>query len=59
MGDPDEAPWELMLDDELERDLTKLVPWDEVMEQDLVDDDVADCGAAELAGKFTLLGPAL
>ena len=45
-----------MLDAELEQDLTRLVPWEGVMEQDLSSEDAVDCTAVELVGKGPLLG---
>ena len=51
--------WQPVLDTELEQDITRLVLWDGITEQDLAGKDVANCGAAELAGEAPLLGLAL
>ena len=41
------------------RDLTRLVPWDGIMERDLAGEDVMDCTMVELAGEQSPLGLAL
>ena len=51
--------WELVLDVKLEQDLTRLIPWDGVMEQDLAGEDAVHHGAVEPVGVGSLLGRTL
>ena len=54
-----EELWELPVDTKLERDLTRLAPWEGVLEHNLAGEDAAECGAVELVGGAPLLELAL
>ena len=59
MGESEAESWELALDVELEWDLTRLIPWDGVMERDLVGEDAVHCRAVKPVGEGPLLGGTL